>query len=105
MPYCGVTAADVPLLFISETVTELTDPVPWMLNGTVSVNWLPVALDAEFPYHEANADASGTVISLCASVTLEVGAKWNRPLTISLDGIRKLGDGLADKQQGDVSGS
>ena len=73
------------MVFVRVTVTAVIDAaVPCdKLNGMVRTNWLPVALDAEFPYQVENAEPSGTVRSDWASVELVAGAKWNRPLTIS----------------------
>lgn len=47
------------------------------------MNWLPKTLEAVLLYHAANALARSTVRSGDVSVVPVVGAKWNRPLTMS----------------------
>jgi len=47
--YCEVAAADVPLVFVSVTVTATTSAeLAETVNGTVNMNWLPNAFEAEF---------------------------------------------------------
>ena len=47
--YCGLTAMEVPKLLVSFTVTEITSAAfPETVNGMVSLNWLPNALELAF---------------------------------------------------------
>jgi hypothetical protein len=74
----GLLTNDVetPFELVSVTVTAITSvggPFE-VVKGTVSINSLPVALDAGFEYQVANAVLSGTVTVVVASVALLEGA-------------------------------
>ena len=59
--YCGLTAIEVPKLLVSFTITEITFAAfPETVNGMVSLNWLPNALELEFWYHVEKAEPSCT---------------------------------------------
>lgn len=75
----------MPLVFVRVTVTATIEPgFPLAtVNGTVSVNKLPEAFEAELEYHALNAEPSCTVMSSCATVLFVAGAKWKSPLTTS----------------------
>src|SRR5665213_3790643 len=69
------------------TVTAVNGTVlpggPVNENWTVTVNVLPKALEAEFPYHAAKALVRGTVTSKVLGCVVVGNAKWNSALVIS----------------------
>lgn len=80
MAHCKfvVTAGELPVGFISVTVTETMDcTLPVTVNGIVKLNWLPNAADAELRYQVLKSDVAGTVTEVVCSVEPAAAVKVN----------------------------
>ena len=74
----------MPTLLVSVAVRPVTVVAPpWIVNGKVSVNWLPNWLEAAEPYQAVKAVVSGTVTEFDCSVAPEAAVNWNVACVIS----------------------
>ena len=72
----AVAGEEVPVEFVSVTVTDaIVAGLPPIVKGTVSLNWDPVANDAELAYHAVNTELTSSVKSAEASDAPAAGVK------------------------------